>query len=173
MGSDDFFAQHQPSKILDAPVDMAFLDGMHRCEYLLRDFINVERYCKPNSIIALHDCLPVESGITSRVQSQSVAMLPHRQGWWAGDVWRTSLLLRRYRPDLSMTVLDAEPSGLVVITNLNPQDRSLSDGYSKHVEQMLSWNLEEIGLTGLFSEFGILSTSLMQAHDDITKRFWL
>lgn len=62
MGSDDFFGQHSPSQILGRTIDMAFLDGMHRCEYLLRDFINTERHCKRNSIIALHDCLPVEPG---------------------------------------------------------------------------------------------------------------
>ena len=82
-GSDEFFARHSPREILGAAIDMAFLDGMHRCEYLLRDFINTERHCKRNSVIALHDCLPVEAGIANRMPSQARSVAPHRQGWWA------------------------------------------------------------------------------------------
>src|SRR5689334_19647475 len=37
--SDAFFDAHNPSAIFGAPIDLAFLDGMHRAEFLLRDFI--------------------------------------------------------------------------------------------------------------------------------------
>lgn len=173
MGSDDFFDQHSPSRILGAPIDMAFLDGMHRCEYLLRDFINTERHCKRNSVVALHDCLPVEVGIAGRVPSQTSVVAPHRSGWWAGDVWRTSLLLRRMRPDLGMTVLDSSPTGLVLVTNLNPNDTVLSDNYARFVKDMLAWDLEEIGIQALFAEMRVGAASSLHAHEDITQRFWL
>lgn len=172
-GSDEFFDRHSPSRILGAPIDMAFLDGMHRCEYLLRDFINTERHCKRNSIIALHDCLPIEAGIACRVQSDARSVLPHRAGWWAGDVWRTSLLLRRERPDLQMTVLDSSPTGLVLITNLDPGSAVLSDGYFRLVQGMLAWDLPEIGIVALFAEMGISPASELQAHEDITRKFYL
>jgi hypothetical protein len=29
----------------------------------------------------------------------------HRQDWWTGEVWRTALLLKRTRRDLSITAL--------------------------------------------------------------------
>lgn len=173
LGSDDFFARHSPAKILGVPIDLAFLDGMHRCEYLLRDFINMERHCRRNSVIALHDCLPVEAGITSRAPSQAHSMAPHRAGWWAGDVWRTSLLLRRVRPDLCMTVLDSTPTGLVLITNLNPDSTMLSDNYARLVNDMLTWRLEELGVQALFAEMRVESTSRVQTHEDLTQRFWL
>jgi len=173
MGSDDFFGRYSPSQILGAPIDMAFLDGMHRCEYLLRDFINTERHCKRNSVIALHDCLPVEARIAGRVPSQVSSVASHRTDWWAGDVWRTSLLLRRMRPDLSMTVLDSSPTGLVLITNLDPSNTALSDNYARFVEDMLAWNLEEIGIQALFAEMRVGAASKLQAHEDITQKFWL
>jgi hypothetical protein len=44
--SDDFFPRFRPDVLLGQPVDFAFLDGMHRCEYLPRDFINTERCCR-------------------------------------------------------------------------------------------------------------------------------
>ena len=172
LGSDDFFGRHSPNQILGAPIDMAFLDGMHRCEYLLRDFINTERHCKRNSIIAMHDCLPVEAGIAGRVPSQAGVVAPHRSGWWAGDVWRTSLLLRRMRPDLSMTVLDSSPTGLVLITNLDPGNTALSDNYARFVEDMLAWNLEDIGIQALFAEMRVSAVSKLQTSEDITQKFW-
>ncbi len=171
MGSDDFFDRHNPRKILGAPLDMAFLDGMHRCEFLLRDFINTEKYCKRNSIIALHDCLPVEPGIASRVQSHAHSMAAHRAGWWAGDVWRTSMLLRRTRPDLQMTVLDSMPTGLVLLTNLDPSSNVLSDNYAQFIREMLDWDLNNIGIPALFAEMEILPASRLQEHEDITQRF--
>jgi len=171
-GSDDFFALHRPDAIFGAPVDFAFLDGMHRAEFLLRDFINTERYCKKNSIIALHDCLPVEIPMTSR-SGPSGSIAPLRQNMWTGDVWRTARLLARYRPDLSMLVLDAAPTGLVLITNLDPADQTLAANYDRLVGEMMSWLLEDIGLAAYHDEMGIVSTSRLQRSEDITERFWL
>ena len=173
MRSDDFFAKHSPSNILGGPVDLAFLDGMHRCEYLLRDFMNTERHCKSNSIIALHDCLPVEAALATRVPYAIRADAPHRKDWWAGDVWRTSLLLRRHRPDLHMSVLDCSPTGLVLITNLDPMSNILSDKYAGFVEAMMSWDLSDIGIGNLFSEMKVMPTTSLATSEDITGRFWL
>jgi hypothetical protein len=33
MGSDAFFRQFNPSELLGKPIEMAFLDGLHRCEF--------------------------------------------------------------------------------------------------------------------------------------------
>ena len=68
MASDAFFAEHSPTTLLGRPLEMAFLDGMHRCEYLLRDFINTEIHCRPNAVVALHDCVPLEMPMAERVQ---------------------------------------------------------------------------------------------------------
>ena len=173
MPSDAFFENYDPVTILGSRIELAFLDGMHRCEYLLRDFANTERCCKPNSIIAMHDCLPVEAAVATRIPYEITAEMPHRSGWWAGDVWRTSLLLRRRRPDLQLTVLDAHPTGLVLITNLNPDHRLLHDNYNAHVQEMLSWDFRTIGREALFDEMRVQSTSVLDRHEDVTERFWL
>ena len=172
--SDDFFAGHSPRHIFGRPVDIAFLDGMHRCEFLLRDFTNVERHCKKNSVIVLHDCLPVEPGIAHRTPSEPRKVIQeHRATWWAGDVWRTSLLLRRRRPDLSLTVLDSNPTGLVLITNLDPASRMLEDQYSALVQEMLSFDLAKIGVQSLFAEMNVQSSEMVLRHEELTKHFWL
>jgi hypothetical protein len=173
MSSDVFFARYSPTALFGAPIDMAFLDGMHRCEYLLRDFINTERHCRRNSVIALHDCLPVEEAITTRVENYNTSAHPDRKAWWAGDVWRTALLLKRRRPDLAITSLDSAPTGLVLITNLNPNNASFNDGYGFHVREMMSWDIGRIGITGYFEEMQVESTGALASHDQITARFWL
>jgi len=170
--SDDFFARFRPDVLLGQSVELGFLDGMHRCEYLLRDFINTERCCRRNAIIALHDCLPVELPMTSRSPGgQSIDL--RRRRMWTGDVWRTALLLKRRRPDLSIVALDAAPTGLVLITNLDPEARSLEGRYDACVSEMLSWSLEDIGLSTYHDEMGVRSTREFERHEDITTRFWL
>ena len=157
--SDKFFQQHDLKRILNGSIDMAFLDGMHHCEYLLRDFANTERHSCPHSMIALHDCVPVDLAIAGRTFSQSRAV--HRAYWWAGDVWRTLLALQKYRPDLSFTVLDAQPTGLVLITNLDPDSKVLIHDYASIVREMMSLSLAEIGLEQFFAMINLQSTSVL------------
>lgn len=129
--SDDFFQEHNPSTILGAPIDLAFLDGMHLFEFLLRDFINTEKYCLPASIIALHDCLPPGLYMTSRNMADANHPNSAFPGWWAGDVWKMIPTLQKYRPELSVTIVDSAPTGLVLITGLDPSNKALSANYQK------------------------------------------
>jgi hypothetical protein len=72
MRSDTFLRRHDPSRMFHGPIDLAFLDGMHYCEYLLRDFANTERHCRRNSVIAMHDCVPVDLAIASRAGAPTI-----------------------------------------------------------------------------------------------------
>jgi hypothetical protein len=66
MRSDDFFATVNPVAVLGRHIDLAFLDGMHHSEFLLRDFLNVERFCHSDSLVVLHDCLPLDLVMAER-----------------------------------------------------------------------------------------------------------
>jgi predicted O-linked N-acetylglucosamine transferase (SPINDLY family) len=168
--SDDFFERFRPDVLFGHSVEFAFLDGMHHCENLLRDFINTERCCQVGSIIALHGCLPVELSMANR--NLGLQSIDHRRkDMWTGDVWRTALLLKRRRPDLSMMTLDAAPTGLVLITHLDPGSRLLVDRYDECVSEMLSWSLEDMGLAAYHSEMEVQSTHVLDRHEDISRRF--
>jgi hypothetical protein len=115
--SDAFFAEHDVRALLGGrPVDLAFIDGMHRFEFALRDFINLEAACEPDSVILIHDCLPIDEVTSARERTTDV---------WTGDVWKLVLVLKEVRPDLRVLTSDIGPSGLGIVTNLDPDSSIL------------------------------------------------
>ena len=136
MPSDAFFQRFDPAALLGRGIDLAFIDGMHLVENALRDFINAERSCHPGSVVVLHDCLPLNQRMASRDRADAERGGPAQfSGWWTGDVWKLLAILPRYRPDLSVRACDAPPTGLVVVQNLNPDDRTLNDAYEAIVAE--------------------------------------
>ena len=149
--SDDFFATHDLTALLGAPVDLAFLDGMHAFAFLLRDFINTERACAPGSTIVLHDCLPREAAMTGGAERPEHGLARYR-GYWTGDVWKMVPLLRALRPELKLTCLDAPPTGLVACTGLDPQSRVLSDAYDRVLAEWKPVRLQDYGMARLLED---------------------
>jgi len=129
MTSDEFFRDHDPRAVFGQPVDVAFLDGLHVFEYLLRDFINTERCCDRNSLILLDDCLPVNIEMTEREHRRELRKDQAIAGWWTGDVWKVVSILRELRPDLRITPVDVRPTGSIMISNLDPSSTLLYDNY--------------------------------------------
>lgn len=137
MTSDAFFSKHDPRDSLAGPVELAFIDGMHLSEFVFRDFINAERCCSKNSIIVLNNPIPQNYEMTERRRRTSMRHDKPLASAWTGDVWRVVPLLRRERPDLCVRVLDCQPTGLVLISNLNPHYRT-SPGRLTELEHALS-----------------------------------
>jgi hypothetical protein len=170
--SDDYFASQDPTVALGGKLDLAFLDGMHQCEFLLRDVMHTERHCHAGSVIALHDCLPLEFGITVReMQAKHAVVRPHRAVWWTGDVWRTARALQRFRPDLRLTVLDAPPTGLVLIDRLDPNNHILFDHQAEIVAAMMAMDLERIGLARHAAAMRVQPTSIFDTPAKIRAYF--
>ena len=160
MRSDEFFKSYDPRAILGRPIDFAFLDGMHLIEFLLRDFIQTERACHPQSVIALHDCVPLDLHMAGRdwgnMERRALSVHPN---WWTGDVWKILLVLRRYRPDLTVEVLNAPPTGLVMIRGLDPESRVLIDKESGILEEFVHPSDERKLFNDYLSGFEIHETS--------------
>ena len=144
--SDAFFAAHDLALELGGKVQLAFLDGLHRFEVVLRDMINTERAADPDALILLHDGLPRTVEMTG--EPDVVRAGPYR-GLWTGDVWKMVPVLRRLRPDLEVRCLDAAPTGLIAIRRLNPCDRTLADAYDRVVSEWASISLRDYGLARL------------------------
>ncbi|MGB6604990.1 MAG: class I SAM-dependent methyltransferase [Steroidobacteraceae bacterium] len=128
--SDEFFAQHDVRAELGGrPVDMAFIDGMHRFEYALRDFISVERVCARSSVILLHDCYPLDARTAQREQTTR---------FWSGDIWRLLLLLRTCRPDLLVHTIATPPTGLGIVLQPDPESHVLADNLEPLIGEYLA-----------------------------------
>ncbi|MGR3542336.1 MAG: glycosyltransferase family protein [Hasllibacter sp.] len=122
MESDRAFAEGHVAR-LGLTLDLQFLDGMHLYEFLLRDFINAEAHAAPGGTIVMHDCVPMSELAARRDWDRAVTK------HWVGDVWKLVPILRRWRPDLEVEVLRCPPSGLVVVTGLDPKSTVLRDAY--------------------------------------------
>jgi hypothetical protein len=127
--SDVFFGRRRLTRLLDGrPLSLAFIDGLHHFEQCLRDFINLEAYCGPSSVILVHDTVPLDERTQSREQ---------RTKFWTGDVWKTVLALRHYRPDLDIFTIATAPTGLTVVTGLDSTSRQLAACYDAAVERFM------------------------------------
>lgn len=157
MTSDAFFSRWNPVTLLGGPIDLSFLDGMHLSEYLLRDFCNVEKYCKKSSVVLLHDCLPTLAAMASRT------ILPNAA--WTGDVWKVPIILRKYRPDLQIQVIDAPPTGLVACTNLNPSSRVLEERMFYIMEEMRAMTLDDDGVANLRTAMSVVDPSVISSPE--------
>ena len=134
--SDDFFRDHDLRLEFDRlPVDLAFIDGMHLFEFALRDFANLERYAQPESVILVHDVLP---------ESPEMATREFKGMGWCGDVWKLVPCLRDVRPDVRVAVIDTEPTGIALITGLDPFSTTLRDHHDELVEKYVPLEFERL-----------------------------
>lgn len=104
--SDEFFAKmsaHLPH------VDLGFIDGLHLFEQALKDFINMEQVMEEEGVIVIDDVLPYSQAIAAREQPP---------GDWTGDVWKVYPILRRWRPELKLSLINTAPTGTLVVTGV-------------------------------------------------------
>lgn len=168
--SDEFFAQHDLNDFLPGGVDFAFLDGMHLFEYLLRDFINTEKYSHKGTVVTLHDCYPVNAEIADRDKKFDRRTDMATKNWWAGDTWKLLPILRDFRSDLKITPLDCPPTGLVVVQRLDPGSNTLSAAYDTIFEKYQNMTLEDYQIDRFRNEFST-SDSRRVFEPDALKNF--
>ena len=172
MTSDTFFESYSPTTLLNGPLDIVFLDGMHLYEFLLRDFIHVERHCRRNSVVLLHDCLPPDANVARRgIHDTTLRAQSLYPNWWAGDVWKAALIIRKLRPELKMYAFDAPPTGLVAITNLDPASNILERAYYDAVAEYRDLTLGTFGTDAYLKLFEPRKFS--DDFNDIAELFWL
>ena len=128
MTSDDFFASNLVGTY--APYDFIFIDGLHLIEQVLRDYSNSVRWSRPDgrSVIVIDDVLPYDPAIATREPLL---------GDWTGDVWKTPSILMAYTGSTSYLV-DVEPTGLLIVWHVHPDDDPLSVEHVPQDEDVLT-----------------------------------
>lgn len=121
--SDEFF--EDLPEVFESP-ELSFIDGMHLFEYVLRDFINVEKYSSHHSVIIIDDIFPNTELQTARKRKTKA---------WMGDVWKIKECLAIYRPDLVCIAVDTHPSGLLIIFGADSQNTVLVEKYNEIVKR--------------------------------------
>jgi hypothetical protein len=95
MSSDDYFTD------CDDKFDVVFIDGMHQCEYVLRDINNSIKCLKPNGkkLIFIDDILPLNYREQLKIPIKHYyenCILKYGEPW-TGDVWKIMYyLLKNY-----------------------------------------------------------------------------
>lgn len=120
--SDTFFADTELCKRVFAEgADLAFIDGMHLAEYVLRDFINVEKWAGRNCVVVIDDVYPEQFAMAERDRAFNA---------WCGDVYKIIPILKEHRPDLNVHVFEAFAGpyrkGVALISNLDESNLSLA-----------------------------------------------
>lgn len=134
--SDAFFARRGPDALLGGqPLGLAFIDGLHLFDQALRDFINLEAYCGPQSVILIHDTLPLDE----RTQRRSCDTHFH-----TGDVWKMVPCLKHFRPDLDVFTIRTSPTGLTVVTGFGQSGRTFADRYDEAVARFIDMPFAEL-----------------------------
>lgn len=128
--SDDFFVNHNLYEELGGKtVGLAFIDGLHLFEAALKDFINIERHSSPDTVVLIHDCIPLDQATSERDRNTT---------FWSGDTWKILPALKKYRPDLNLLTLPSPPTGLAVVTGLDSESVVLSEKMNTIVNEYIS-----------------------------------
>lgn len=96
--SDEFFASNSES------FDLIFVDGLHLYEQVVRDIRNSLAALKPNGVIVLHDCLPLNCVAQYREQASRE---------WNGDVWKAIVEARTWPEADTVTCLIDQGVGII------------------------------------------------------------
>lgn len=133
--SDLFFANHTSGVLSkQGHFDLAFIDGLHLFEQALRDFINLERYATPRSVVMIHDCLPLDAVTSSRTR---------RTQFYSGDTWKLVPALIAYRPDLRVRIIATPPTGLCLVSNCDRESTVLERRYDEIVNTYLPLTFDQ------------------------------
>ncbi len=161
--SDVFFANGRARTLLaERPLSIGFIDGLHLFEQALRDFINLEALCGPDSVILLHDTIPLDEATSAREQ---------RTAFHTGDVWKTILCLKHYRPELRIVTVATPPSGLTIVTALDPANRVLVDHYDEAVARFIGVSFSAVD-GGAASAFNVVANEWASVEPLLAARAW-
>lgn len=111
MTSSEFFSRHVLEEFFHTNCfSLALVDGLHQFEQVVEDILNLEVYAQPDSVIAVHDTIPLDEKTASQTR---------RTEFYTGDVWKVVPFLKQSQPDLEMVTVRTGPSGLTLIRGLS------------------------------------------------------
>ena len=123
--SDEFFAHHGDRELGDQRLDMGFIDGLHLCD-IPATSSRWRRSVTPGFVILMHDVYPID------LESAARGARPTCGRGTSGRPSSPSA----FRPDLQVTSLKVTPTGLGIVTALDPASTVLADRHEEIVDWM-------------------------------------
>jgi len=80
-------------------------------------------------------------------------------------------ILKRYRPDLRIVGYTAPPTGLVLVTNLDPSSRILISDYAEAVESVRSTT--GIDYEAYTKQLAPETSTFFERFENVAERYWL
>ncbi len=128
MTSDDFFFQCTDEYA--SSFELVFLDGLHEARQTAKDIWHSLDVLKPGGEILVHDVLPI---------SMTVANPESKSHFWTGNVWQSAYAYCGKNYPLKWEFIDAFPSGLLRLYDIDPEFRPPRADIAKsvrHASQM-------------------------------------
>jgi hypothetical protein len=158
-----------PQKI---QVDIAFIDGLHTFDQVLKDILNVISVISPNGVILLDDTVPIDKFSAMTDQSTAIASRKAARGSkahisWHGDVYKSLFFINDFmlRWDFVTIINSGNPQTLLwrskSQTTRKPVCQSLSHIYSMSFEEWVKIRhlLPELTEDKAFAKFFEAQTS--------------
>ena len=112
----EFFEVDSSSVFANQKIDLAVIDGPKKPKKLLRDFLDLEAHSNQTGKILVPHILSNKNHQQDKVET----------------LWKMVVMLQKFRKDLSFTFLNSNPSGLLIISNLDPSFKQKNKGtYNK------------------------------------------
>jgi hypothetical protein len=123
--SDAVFAGQRLRALLGTrALSVGFINGAGLFEKALRDFIALEALGDRHSLIIINGTVPLDEATQARTRETE---------FHTGDVWKTVPCLKQYRPELRILTVAAAPSGLTLVSGLDPVSPVLDRSYDEAV----------------------------------------
>ena len=105
--SDEYFYDIENENKSNHLKDVFFIDGMHLCDYVLKDYNNCIKYLNENGIIFIDDIMPINYDEQLRIPNKHYYynnILKYGEPW-TGDIWKfIYFLISNYRERIDIKV---------------------------------------------------------------------
>ena len=89
-------------------------------------------------------------------------------GAWTGDIWKVVPIIEKYRPDIGILLVDCAPTGLVLLTNLDPSSAVLRQNYIRIVKEFRDLPNDFDGIRDFYKDRKIMSAESILKNFDHT-----
>jgi hypothetical protein len=126
--SNEFYAQGRLNRLLGGqPLSLALINDNRSFPQALVDFVQLERFCGPESVVLLSGTWPLEEA------AQETHAPPLNDA-----MWKLAMCLRHFRPDLDIFTIPAGRSGLTVVTGLSAERSQVMASKYQFMVEVLS-----------------------------------